>query len=135
MMRAVGREGGREGPDPNPMLQKTIVICSAQHAMRDQIATDQPGPDRDCPLATRPFWQLALVAGNSVEPTGLSETTAQRPADPNLVDKFSDFLHRPRAPAVGQVAACRGVAPGPSASPKGNERAPDPSADSAYSVL
>lgn len=73
---------------------------------RDQIAAEPTeGQIETMPLETRPFWQLALVVGNSVEPRGPS-----RARDQQIQTLLTNFLISAPAlgPAVGQVATCRG---------------------------
>lgn len=91
MMRTVRSREEREGLGPNPMSQK--IICFSTFETRLQQIDRGQIVIRDYFLAARPFWQLALVVGNSVDPSDPAgtATSKRRPADPNLVDKFSDF--------------------------------------------
>lgn len=79
MMRAVGegREEGRVTRSKSNVPEDYYLLALPD--MRDQTRLPQINQGqiekRHCPLAARPFWQLALVAGNSVQAQGTQPGT------------------------------------------------------------
>lgn len=108
MMRAVGERRERGTRSKSNVTEDNLLL--AFETRLQQI--DQGQIETVLSLAARPFWQLALVVGNSVDPSDPDPACHQQ-----IQTLLTNFLISAPAlgPAVGQVATCRGVAPASSA--------------------